>query len=232
MSCSGVDLDGLDHLVSCEGAGAEEEEEDPFEKEMEEELERRIKRAEEEGGIEQAEKGAQEKGKSEARGAAGEKYDDIYFDSDDDDEAEEEGKAKKRARERSVLSNDDLLYDPDEDDENQKYVDGIREEYRSVANRRRSDIQWKPNNAASNFLQKSNVPFWRPLLGQVFQAAVQRRRSQLPWLLPPPLPGLPEARAVRGPVQGHVRRQLLRPHGREAQDPPDQVGQEEGRRQG
>ena len=52
-------------------------------------------------------------------------YDNIYFDSDDDENYEGEGDAKVQ-RHHAQLSNDDLLYDPDMDDDDQKWVDQQR----------------------------------------------------------------------------------------------------------
>ena len=46
-----------------------------------------------------------------------EKYDDIYFDSD------EEGEGGDK---RKVQTNEDLLYDPDMDDDDQNWVDDVR----------------------------------------------------------------------------------------------------------
>ena len=79
---------------------------DAFELEMSEELERRVKEADE-GNVSSANK-----------------YEDIYFDSDN--EEEEEGAKDNKRR---VQTNDDLFYDPDEDDKHQEYFDELRRDY-------------------------------------------------------------------------------------------------------
>ena len=80
---------------------------DAFELEMSEELERRVKEADE-GNVSSANK-----------------YEDIYFDSDNEEEEEEGAKDNKRR----VQTNDDLFYDPDEDDKHQEYFDELRRDY-------------------------------------------------------------------------------------------------------
>jgi len=52
------------------------------------------------------------------------KYDDIYFDSDDED-------GENKQKNRKVLTNDDLLYDPGMDDEDQSWVDDVRRSYQA-----------------------------------------------------------------------------------------------------
>jgi len=111
-----------------------DEEEDDFEAEMTEELDRRVENAEKLAAIARtcplpdqldmfeddssSSKQKESSNKSESAQAPGEKYDDIYFDSDEDeDEA------------RVVKSNDELLYDPNEDDEDQAWVDDVRRSY-------------------------------------------------------------------------------------------------------
>lgn len=74
-------------------------------------------------------------------------YDDLYFDSDEDnvndDDADDadavdpkpsgsgSGKVPSGKSRREVKSNDDLMYDPDMDDEDQAWVDNIRQQYQS-----------------------------------------------------------------------------------------------------
>lgn len=60
-------------------------------------------------------------------------YDNIYFDSDsDDDEDALPGVSKSlRKKQRTIPTNDELLYDPDEDDRDQAWVDARRRAYRS-----------------------------------------------------------------------------------------------------
>lgn len=79
-----------------------QESEDEFEEEMKQELEKRAR---------------------EAQKGGAEKYESIYFDSDEDqDEEEQDSRMHKR-------TDDDLLYDPEEDDQHQKYIDKIRRQY-------------------------------------------------------------------------------------------------------
>ncbi|KAG9268638.1 E2F-associated phosphoprotein [Astyanax mexicanus] len=58
-------------------------------------------------------------------------YDNIYFDSDSDEDALPGVSKNQRRKQRTVLTNDELLYDPDEDDRDQAWVDARRKEYRS-----------------------------------------------------------------------------------------------------
>jgi hypothetical protein len=66
-------------------------------------------------------------------------YDDLYFDSDEEEGDDEKklggtssGKTERgRSKNREVKSNDDLMYDPDMDDEDQAWVDNIRKQYQS-----------------------------------------------------------------------------------------------------
>ena len=49
------------------------------------------------------------------------RYDAIYFDSDDDEESNMGG--------RKVQTDEDLFYDPDEDDKNQEWADNARRDH-------------------------------------------------------------------------------------------------------
>ncbi|KAG1151378.1 hypothetical protein G6F37_005308 [Rhizopus arrhizus] len=49
-------------------------------------------------------------------------YEDIYFDTDEEDESIGLGLPKNKKMNRKVLSNDELLYDPELDDEDEKWV--------------------------------------------------------------------------------------------------------------
>jgi len=53
-----------------------------------------------------------------------EKYDDIYFDSDDETDGKESKKEKQKFQ-----TNDELLYDPNLDDEDQRWMDDLRRTY-------------------------------------------------------------------------------------------------------
>ncbi|KAM8921679.1 E2F-associated phosphoprotein isoform 2-T2 [Pelodytes ibericus] len=83
-------------------------------------------------------------------------YDDVYFDSDSEDEAAE-GKYRlsnrqRRQKKHPVLTNDDLLYDPKEDDRDQEWVDAKRRGYRNMRNQKGTNQQTKqealPNSDA------------------------------------------------------------------------------------
>ncbi|XP_043930029.1 E2F-associated phosphoprotein [Protopterus annectens] len=62
-------------------------------------------------------------------------YDDIYFDTDSEDEEEPRTKQvkKKTKRKHRVLTNDELLYDPDADDEDQAWVDAHRRRHHGIS---------------------------------------------------------------------------------------------------
>ncbi|XP_066550221.1 E2F-associated phosphoprotein isoform X1 [Amia ocellicauda] len=57
-------------------------------------------------------------------------YDDIYFDSDSEDDEKHGDLQGRKKKSRRVLTNDELLYDPDEDDRDQAWVDALRSGYR------------------------------------------------------------------------------------------------------
>ncbi|GFN85049.1 E2f-associated phosphoprotein [Plakobranchus ocellatus] len=59
-------------------------------------------------------------------------YDDVYFDSDEEEESSDLQHASNKPRHK-VISNDDLLYDPDMDDKDQRWVDKQRQSHRSLA---------------------------------------------------------------------------------------------------
>lgn len=114
---------------------------DEFEKEMEMGLEESMKQHEKQQFELAA--NASTAGASSSRGGleadnTGRKkyYDDVYFDSDDEDEGQTElktdGSQRKSGKENKrqlVQSNDDLFYDPEIDDQNQRWVDNQRSRY-------------------------------------------------------------------------------------------------------
>ena len=108
--------------------GGDEEDVDEFEAEMEAELERRAQDAERESGLGGVAStsggvaGARTSSKKE------DKYDRVYFDSDEEDGGE--------GGDRKVKNDDELFYDPDEDDRNQKWVDDMRQKYVSQNSKR------------------------------------------------------------------------------------------------
>ncbi|XP_055343383.1 E2F-associated phosphoprotein-like [Paramacrobiotus metropolitanus] len=58
-------------------------------------------------------------------------YDDIYFDSDEEDNREATGNTTKKSKKHPVISDDNLFYDPKMDDDDQDWVDEEREKYQS-----------------------------------------------------------------------------------------------------
>ncbi|XP_058471203.1 E2F-associated phosphoprotein [Solea solea] len=107
---------------------------DEFEKEMEAELSSTIRNMEGTWGPSMA-------AAHVAAGAGGggggpglsnpQMYDNIYFDSDEEDEVTPGSSTGQRQRRRAVPTNDELLYDPDEDDRDQAWVDARRRRYMS-----------------------------------------------------------------------------------------------------
>lgn len=131
---------------AMEGDVDEEGGEDAFEVEMRKEAEQRMLQAEKDAAIArtcilpvEAASGAggststagettEEEKKPES-----EKYEDIYFDSD-----EEEGENRK------VKTNEELFYDPNMDDEDQTWVDDVRRSYQVTSNKKAKDGTIKP----------------------------------------------------------------------------------------
>ena len=110
----------------------EDEEMDDFEAEMENELDARVLEAETKAAIASTNLASQLEDdmgqddedialddKPSTSQAQSDKYSDIYFDSDDDEESAE----------RKIVSNDDLFYDPEADDVDQSWVDSVRKSY-------------------------------------------------------------------------------------------------------
>ncbi|KAJ8290515.1 hypothetical protein GJAV_G00013900 [Gymnothorax javanicus] len=105
---------------------------DEFEKEMEAELSSTMKSMECKWSVPASSGTPATSGT--AAGSSGnlqpKQYDDIYFDSDSDDELPGNSK-RQRQKQRRIPTNDELLYDPDEDDRDQAWVDAKRKRYRS-----------------------------------------------------------------------------------------------------
>ncbi|KAF4084131.1 hypothetical protein AMELA_G00125160 [Ameiurus melas] len=74
-------------------------------------------------------------------------YDNIYFDSDSDEDNQAGISQIQRRKQRNVLTNDELLYDPDEDDRDQAWVDAKRKEYRYRSRRRPASSAQRRNQA-------------------------------------------------------------------------------------
>ncbi|KAK3563480.1 hypothetical protein QTP86_030093 [Hemibagrus guttatus] len=129
---------------------------DEFEKEMEAELSSTIKSMEcnwtapsSQGETSQTSCTTQ----STDRNQQPQQYDDIYFDTDSDEDSQAGVSQIQRRKQRNVLTNDELLYDPDEDDRDQAWVEAKRKEYRSrrrpaSSAHRRSQTQPLPSSDA------------------------------------------------------------------------------------
>ncbi|OWK09062.1 EAPP [Cervus elaphus hippelaphus] len=115
-------------IRECLTGESESSSEDEFEKEMEAELNSTIKTMEDK--LSSLEAGSSGDG---IVGTAPTKYyDNIYFDSDseDEDKAAQETKKKKKKQHR-IPTNDELLYDPEKDNRDQAWVDAQRRGHES-----------------------------------------------------------------------------------------------------
>ncbi|KAH3848180.1 hypothetical protein DPMN_090539 [Dreissena polymorpha] len=108
--------------------GQEEEDDlDEFEKEMNEELNGRVKEMERRRGSFSEAVGCSSKTVMDLDAEEPVKfYDDVYFDSDEEDMVSQGDAAKNK---RKQPSNDDLLYNPEEDDDNEKWMETQRRSY-------------------------------------------------------------------------------------------------------
>ncbi|XP_007882720.2 E2F-associated phosphoprotein [Callorhinchus milii] len=117
--------------------GESEASEDEFEKDMAAELDSTFRAME--GTWAPADGASSSTGAAQARGQPEPRYyDDIYFDSDSEDEDGQEGSgpaSKKKCKKRRVLTNDELLYDPEQDEKDQAWVDMQRRSYRGLSRR-------------------------------------------------------------------------------------------------
>ena len=121
----------IKEMLAANPKDVEDEEMDDFEAEMESELDARVLEAETKAAIANTDRSSLEGDlaqddedialdeKPSTSQAASDKYSDIYFDSDDDEDSTE----------RKVVSNDDLFYDPEADDVDQTWVDSVRKSY-------------------------------------------------------------------------------------------------------
>nr|ACO12868.1 E2F-associated phosphoprotein [Lepeophtheirus salmonis] len=121
----------------------EEEELDDFEKEMRIEFESRAQDAKSSFMPSTSNNSASANDSSTSTKKT---YDDIYFDSDEEEESGSGIKDKK--------SNDELLYDPGEDDRDQAWVDSIRRSYQNESSKNKktkaapSEVKPLPNSDA------------------------------------------------------------------------------------
>ncbi|XP_068195607.1 E2F-associated phosphoprotein [Antennarius striatus] len=121
---------------------------DEFEKEMEAELSTTIRSMEGTWGPTSAETSGSRGGD----GGAGpglpnsRMYDEVYFDSDSEEEEKPGGSTAQRRSQRTMLTNDELLYDPNEDDRDQAWVDNRRRLY-SSRKQRATSSQSRPHQS-------------------------------------------------------------------------------------
>ncbi|KAL3872749.1 hypothetical protein ACJMK2_035953 [Sinanodonta woodiana] len=108
--------------------------EDDFEKEMNAELKSKVKAIEKtrrqlgtDDNVQPGTSGVDSLNKDGGTEDPQKYYDDVYFDSDEEDMVAQGDASKKK---HPLLSNDELLYDPDLDDEDQHWVDQQKESYR------------------------------------------------------------------------------------------------------
>ncbi|XP_066488158.1 E2F-associated phosphoprotein [Tiliqua scincoides] len=117
-------------IRECLTGESESSSEDEFQKEMEAELDCTMK------NMEGKWKSQLEGGTSSAGTATTSKYyDDIYFDSDSEDEDKvvaPESKTKRKHQERRIPTNDELFYDPEEDNRDQEWIDKKRRKYHNL----------------------------------------------------------------------------------------------------
>ncbi|NXU64934.1 EAPP protein, partial [Horornis vulcanius] len=133
-------------IRECLTGESESSSDDEFQKEMEAELNTTMKTME-------GKWTSPEMGTSSSTGLTGSSstskyYDDIYFDSDSEDEDKKDTQDVRKNRkhqQRRILSNDELLYDPEEDSRDQEWVDSQRRGYR---NQRRAPQQRQAKPAA------------------------------------------------------------------------------------
>ncbi|XP_029454798.1 E2F-associated phosphoprotein [Rhinatrema bivittatum] len=132
---------------------SESSSDDEFEKEMEAELTSTMKAME--GSWKSLEAGSSS-GPEQAGTAAHTQdncqeqyYDEIYFDSDSEDEDKEvaQGTKNKRKQKHRIPTNDELLYDPKEDERDQAWVDARRRGYRRT-NQTQQQQQAAPSSDA------------------------------------------------------------------------------------
>ncbi|XP_075047843.1 E2F-associated phosphoprotein isoform X2 [Mixophyes fleayi] len=126
-------------IRECLTGESESSSDDEFEKEMEKELNSTMKTVE--GSWQPVHTGAaSSSATTPAEGSNQQYYDDVYFDSDLEEEAET-GQKQRQKKKHKVPTNDDLLYDPNEDDRDQEWVDARRRSYRNIRTPRQSQTQ-------------------------------------------------------------------------------------------
>ncbi|KAM8807120.1 EAPP protein, partial [Eudromia elegans] len=138
-------------LRECLTGESESSSEDEFQKEMEAELSTTMKTME--GKWKALETGTSSSTEQSDLATTSEYYDDVYFDSDSEDEDKTvapDARKRRKHQQRRILSNDELLYDPEEDSRDQEWVDSQRRGYRnqSQVQQRQQKPRAVPNSDA------------------------------------------------------------------------------------
>ncbi|KAJ7344935.1 hypothetical protein JRQ81_000885 [Phrynocephalus forsythii] len=124
-------------IRECLTGESESSSDDEFQKEMEAELASTMKNIEGKWKS-QLTGDASNAGQSGTTSTA-KYYDDIYFDSDSEDEDKKvtpEVRRKRRHQQRRIPTNDELFYDPEEDNRDQAWVDRKRRGYHRIRSMR------------------------------------------------------------------------------------------------
>ncbi|NXS54135.1 EAPP protein, partial [Brachypteracias leptosomus] len=117
-------------IRECLTGESESSSDDEFQKEMEAELTTTMRTME--GKWKSPEMGTSSSTGQTGPATTSKYYDDIYFDSDSEDEDKlviQDVQKNRKQQQRRVLSNDELLYDPEEDSRDQEWVDLQRRGY-------------------------------------------------------------------------------------------------------
>ncbi|NXD05749.1 EAPP protein, partial [Nothocercus nigrocapillus] len=143
-------------LRECLTGESESSSEDEFQKEMEAELSTTMRTME--GKWRALGTGTSTSTGQSDLATASKYYDDVYFDSDSEDEDKtvtQDARKRRKHQQRRILSNDELLYDPEEDSRDQEWVDSQRRGYR---NQRRVQQQQQKPRAVPNSDAVLNCP--------------------------------------------------------------------------
>ncbi|XP_054056682.1 E2F-associated phosphoprotein isoform X2 [Rissa tridactyla] len=133
-------------IRECLTGESESSSDDEFQKEMEAELNTTMRTME--GKWKLPEMGTSSGTGQTGPAATSKYYDDIYFDSDSEDEDKtvtQDIWKKRKHQQRQILSNDELLYDPEEDNRDQEWVDSQRRGYRNQRRVPKEQQRTKPS---------------------------------------------------------------------------------------
>ncbi|XP_074146723.1 E2F-associated phosphoprotein [Sminthopsis crassicaudata] len=132
-------------IRECLTGESESSSEDEFEKEMEAELNSTIKTMEDK--LSSLETGSS-LGTGKISMVLPNYYNDIYFDSDSEDEDTEISQVNKKKKQYRIPTNDELLYDPEKDNKDQAWVDARRRGYHCLGMKLSHQQQAVPNSDA------------------------------------------------------------------------------------